>query len=394
MLTWLKRTGVPAFLTLVLGIAIGLAVVSPVQLAYSQQVAVADPQTQLLHDIYNRVNPSVVSIDVRIPTSANAGPRQFGFGQQGAQPYAYAAGSGFVYDTAGHIVTNAHVVQGADQVEITFADSTMMRAKITGIDLDSDIAVIQAQGDISKYPPVPLADSDAVQVGDRAIAIGNPFQRAGTMTDGIVSGLHRSVSGLVSTTGGGSYQIPDAIQTDAALNPGNSGGPLLNSQGQVIGVNEQIESLVQQSSGVSFAIPSNLVKLVADGLIKNGKVQHTFLGISSVPLTLDVLDALKLPENTRGAYVEAVQPGSPAAKAGVRGGGTNTVAVNGADVSIGGDVITAINNQPIKNFDDLTSYLFTKTQVGQTITLTVLRGGKTQSVQVTLAARPSANVNQ
>jgi 2-alkenal reductase len=158
----------------------------------------------------------------------------------------------------------------------------------------------------------------------------------------------------------------------------------------VVGINEQIESQVQQSSGVSFAIPSNLVKLVADGLIKSGHVQHTFLGISSVPLTLDVLDALKLPENTRGAYVESVQPGSPAEKSGLRGGGTNTVAVNGADVSIGGDIITAIDNQPIKTFDDLTSYLFTKTQVGQTITLTVLRNGKTENVQVTLAARPSS----
>ncbi len=389
MLTWIKRTGVPALMTLVLGVAIGLTVVSPAMLASGQQAAVADPQTQLLHDIYSKVNPSVVSIDVRIPTSTNSsGRRGGGFGQQNAQPYAYAAGSGFVYDTAGHLVTNAHVVQGADQIEITFADSTMMRAKVVGIDLDADVAVIQAQGNISKYAPVPMGDSDAVQVGDRAIAIGNPFQFAGTMTNGIVSGLHRTVSGLVTTSGGGSYQIPDAIQTDAALNPGNSGGPLLNSQGQVIGINEQIESQVQQSSGVSFAIPSNLVKQVADGLIKNGRVQHTYLGISSVPLDLDVLDALKLPENTRGAYVEAVQPGSPADKAGLRGGGSTTIAINGADLAVGGDVITAINNQPVQSFDDLTGYLFTKTQVGQTVTLTVLRGGKTQNIQVTLTARP------
>src|SRR5262249_15569831 len=158
------------------------------------------------------------------------------------------------------IVTNAHVVDGADRIEITFSDGNQMFAKLVGIDEDADIAVIKAQGNTSAYAPLTIANSDNVQVGDRAVAIGNPFERSGTMTQGIVSGLHRSVDGIASAGNGQSYQIPDAIQTDAALNPGNSGGPLLDSNADVIGVNEQIASDVRQSSGVSFSIPSNLVK--------------------------------------------------------------------------------------------------------------------------------------
>jgi 2-alkenal reductase len=277
-------------------------------------------------------------------------------------------------------------------VEITFSDDTMMHAKIVGVDLDSDLAVLQAEGDTSRYAPLPLGDSSAVTVGDRAIAIGNPFQRSGTMTQGIVSGVHRSVDGLAQASGGGTYLIPDAIQTDAALNPGNSGGPLLNNLGQVIGVNEQIESQVRQSSGVSFAIPSNLVKQVADALIKNGKLDHTWLGVAGVSLDLDLNEALKLPTNTRGAYLTGVQAGSPAAKAGLKAGvDSTTVQVSGNDVPVGGDIVTAVDGQAVQHFDDLSAYLFTKTKVGQTITLTVLRNGKTQDVKVTLGSRPHAN---
>lgn len=289
-----------------------------------------------------------------------------------------------MYDAAGHIVTNAHVVQGTDQVEVTFADGVTMHASIVGIDVDADLAVIKAQGDTSKYAPVSLANSDALQVGDRAIAIGNPFENAGTMTQGIVSGLHRPVQGLNQN-----YTIPDAIQTDAAINPGNSGGPLLNDQGQVIGVNEQIASDVRQSSGVSFSIPSNLVKLVADALIKDGKIEHTYLGIGGGSLTLDVNEALKIAANTQGAFVTQVQPGSPAAQAGLRAG-TQTAIIQGQQVVIGGDIIVAVDKQPVHQFEDLTAYLFTKTHVGQVVTLTIIRGGKQMDVQVTLAARPAA----
>jgi len=359
--------------------------VTPPRVVFSQSSS-SDGETALLRQVYAKVNPSVVSINVRLAVSNQAGIAPSQGNPNAGQAFEEAAGSGFVYDTSGHIVTNAHVVQGATNVEVTFSDETIMRAKIIGIDLDSDLAVIQVIGDTSKYAPVALGDSDAVSVGDRAIAIGNPFEKAGTMTQGIVSGLHRSVSGLQPAGGTSTYTIPDALQTDAALNPGNSGGPLLNSNGEVIGVNEQIESQVRQSSGVSFAISSNLVKLVIPALLKDGKVQHSYLGISSAGLDLDIDDALNVPENTRGVYVLAVQPGSPAAKVGLKGAqqGNNTDAV-----PTGGDVILAIDGQPIVHADDLTSYVFMKTTPGQTIKLTILRNGKQQDLTATLAARPN-----
>ncbi len=208
------------------------------------------------------------------------------------------------------------------------------------------------------------------------------------MTQGIVSGLHRPVDGLVLN-----YTIPDAIQTDAAINPGNSGGPLLNDQGQVIGVNEQIASQVRQSSGVSFSIPSNLVKIVADALIKDGQVQHMYLGIGGGSLVLDVNEALKIDANTRGAFITQVQPGSPAAAAGLKAG-TKRITLQGQQTVIGGDIIIAVDKQPVTTFQDLTSYLFTKTTVGQKITLTILRNGQKQDIEITLAARPAATTSQ
>jgi len=298
----------------ILGLALGMSVLNPGVRVSGQDAG--DSETQLLRGIYAKVNPSVVSIAVRIPQSRASGNSSAGSPNGAAQPFAYAAGSGFLYDNQGDIVTNAHVVEGTDRVEVTFGDDVTMHAKIVGVDLDSDLAVIKAEGDVSKYQPLPLADSDQVMVGDRAIAIGNPFQRSGTMTQGIVSGVKRSVDGLAQTSNGGAYTIPDAIQTDAALNPGNSGGPLLNNQGQVIGVNEQIASEVRQSSGVSFSIPSNLVKIVAEALVKDGKIEHPYLGISGGSLSLDINDAMKLPAETRGAYVSGVSANGPAAKAG------------------------------------------------------------------------------
>ncbi len=390
MWTRIKQTGIPALLTLILGIVIGLSLLGPVRTVRSDSPN--DGESDLLKSIYQQVNPSVVSINVRIPTTGpGASDLQPSGGQNGLpgqqQPYQYAAGSGFVYDNAGHIVTNAHVVAGTDQVEVTFSDDTMMHAKIVGIDNDSDLAVIQVQGDFSKYKPLELANSDQIVVGDRAIAIGNPFEEAGTMTQGIVSGVHRSVLGLAQTQQG-AYTIPDAIQTDAALNPGNSGGPLLNNLGQVIGVNEQIASEVRQSSGVSFAIPSNLTKMVADALIKDGKVEHSWLGISGTSLVLDINEAMKLDPNQHGVLVSTVDPGSPAADAGLKGG-NQTTTISGQRSILGGDVIIAVDGQTLNHFDDLVSYLFTKTKVGQNITLTVLRNGEKQDLKVTLAARPT-----
>jgi len=397
MLQGIKRGGAAIVLAATLGTAVGYGAATPLQTVHGQNAAVADSETDLLSQLYQRVSPSVVSINVRLPqTASNSGVvpgRRNGQGNPNGQAnpgqYAYAAGSGFVYDNQGHLVTNAHVVQGADRIEITFSDGTQMHATLVGIDPDSDLAVIKAEGDISKYAPLPIANSDELKVGERAVAIGNPFEQAGTMTQGIVSGLRRSVSGLGDAGQGQTYLIPNAIQTDAALNPGNSGGPLLNNNGEVIGINEQIASQVQQSSGVSFAIPSNLVKQVVDLLIKDGNIVHPWLGISGGSLSLDTNEALKLPANTHGAYVMTVSPGSPAEKAGLKGAQTSRQTV--ADPSVvpaGGDIITAIDKQPVKSFDDVLAYVFDNTKVGQQITITVLRGGQQMDLQLTLGARP------
>jgi serine protease Do len=349
---------------------------------------VGDPQTAILHNVYAHANPSVVSITVRIPAQ-----QQQQMFQQQTSPYEYAAGSGFVYDTQGDVVTNTHVIQNADQIEVTFADGTYRHATLVGSDPDSDIAVIKVEGDMSTYQPLTVAESDAVKVGDMAIAIGNPFRRSGTMTHGIVSGIHRTVSGLTQSQNGGGYTIPDAIQTDAPINPGNSGGPLLNMQGQVIGVNEQIESSVQQSSGVGFAIPADIVKTAADAIISKGSLEHSWLGIAGVSLNLDLNDVLSLDKDIHGVYVTAISSSSPAAKAGLVVG-QRQVSVNGEDFLAGSDVITAIDGQMVNDFDTLTAYLFEHTKPGQTVTLSVLRNGHTEDVKVTLQARPHKLISE
>ncbi len=372
----IKVAILPTAIALIVGITIGFGALGTTHIVQGQSAT--DPEAQIFRDLYTHINPSVVSLNVRGPTTD----------QFGNASYEYAAGSGFIYDTKGHIVTNAHVVlsstgQTVDQIEIIFSDNTQLYGKLVGLDVDSDIAVIQAQGDTSKYPPLPLADSNSVQAGDRVIAIGNPFGISGTMTQGIVSGVGRSVQGL------NVYSIPDAIQTDAAINPGNSGGPLVNEAGQVIGINEQIASQVRQSSGVSFAIPSDIVKQAADALIQTGKIQHTYLGIAGTTTSLLTNNAMNVPAETHGALITGIRPNSPAAAAGLRGGSTDITDEQGQNITVGGDIITAVNGQPIARYEDLTTYLFTKTTVGQTVTLTILRNGQQQQVQVKLVARPA-----
>jgi len=390
MLRSFKRTGAALLLAVTFGTAVGYGAAGPIQTVHSQNTVV-DSETDLLRSLYARVNPSVVSIVVRIPAAQATRQGQSPVNpNQPNQQFAQAAGSGWVYDKAGHIITNAHVVEGADRIEVTFSDGNMVRADVVGSDPDSDIAVIKATSDISAYAPLVLANSDEVTVGDRAVAIGNPFEQAGTMTQGIISGIGRSVEGLASAGNGQNYLIPSVLQTDAALNPGNSGGPLLNSNGEVIGVNEQIASQVRQSSGVSFAIPSNLVKQTADTLITDGKVVHPWLGISGTSLGLDINEALKLPENSKGAYVTGVSPNSPAFKAGLKGAASSNTVANNAAVPAGGDIIVAIDKQPVKNFNDVLAYIFNKTKVGQTVTITVLRNGQQQDLQLTLGPRPTA----
>jgi S1-C subfamily serine protease len=231
-----------------------------------------------------------------------------------------------------------------------------------------------------------------VKVGQLAVAIGNPFGHENTMTVGFVSAIGRSIPADGGTSNV-SYTIPDVIQTDAPINPGNSGGVLVDDQGQVMGVTAQIDSPVRASVGIGFVIPSNIVQKVAPELIKSGHYEHTWLGISGGSLIPDLATAMNLKSDQRGALVNQVTSGSPAEKAGVRGSSQQTT-INGESVNVGGDVIIAIDNQPIKTFDDLVAYLTSSTSVGQTVTLTILRDGQQQDVKVTLAARPTAEARQ
>ena len=351
-----------------------------------------------LENIYKTVSPSVVNIQVVQQVSAsNSDPNQipafpfFGFpqgqGQQPQQQFQSALGSGFVWDQQGHIVTNNHVVSGADKIEVTFSDGSTVPATLVGADPDSDLAVLKVDMSADKLHPVQMADSKSIQVGQLAIAIGNPFGLEGSMTTGIISALGRSLP--ADETAVQAYTIPDIIQTDAPINPGNSGGILVDAQGQVLGVTSAIESPVRANAGVGFAIPSAIVNNVVPALIKDGKYVHSWLGVSGTSLTPDLAKAMNLDVSQRGALVEEVLPNSPAEKAGLQGSNQQTT-INGQNVNVGGDVITAIDNQPVLQMDDLIAYLAGSTKVDQKVSLTILRDGKQQNVDVTLAARPSA----
>ena len=343
---------------------------------------------QTLEQIYQKVSPSVVNVDV-VLSGTSFVPRRFG--GSGTPVQQSALGSGFVWDTEGHIVTNNHVVDGATKISVTFADGTVAPAKLVGADLNSDLAVIQVQVPANALKPVELMDSTQVTVGQVAIAIGNPFGLSGTMTTGIVSGLDRSLPvGLdnQSAQTGPTYSIPDIIQTDASINPGNSGGVLVNDQGQVMGVTAAIESSTNSNSGIGFVIPSVIVQKVVPALITTGHYDHPQLGISGTSLTPDLVTANKLPDNQQGILVVDVTANGPAAKAGLKAS-RQQVAADGTAIPVGGDVIVAIDQHPISHFEDIGSYLFENTQAGQTVTLDILREGQHKSISVTLGILPT-----
>ncbi|HMN62532.1 MAG TPA: trypsin-like peptidase domain-containing protein, partial [Anaerolinea sp.] len=273
-----------------------------------------------LQDIYTRVNPSIVAIHVVSPASASSSNP---LSQQGNTPQVQEAlGSGFVWDTQGHIITNNHVVSGAQKIDVTFSDGTNVPATLVGADPDSDLAVIKVDVSTDMLHPVTLADSTQVKVGQLAIALGNPFGLENTMTVGIVSALGRSLPANenASSSSGPTYTIPDIIQTDAPINPGNSGGVLLDANGQVIGVTAAIESPSQANAGIGLVIPSQIVGKVVPALIKDGKFVHPWLGISGASLNLDLATAMKLTPTQRGVLVATVTPNSPASKAGILSG--------------------------------------------------------------------------
>ncbi|MFL7868110.1 MAG: trypsin-like peptidase domain-containing protein [Anaerolineales bacterium] len=353
-----------------------------------------------LENIYSTVSPSVVNIHVvqKVANNGTVTSQIPGFpffnipqGQQQApQQYQSALGSGFIWDQNGDIVTNNHVVSGADTIEVTFSDGTIVPATLVGADPDSDLAVIKVDVAANKLHPVQMANSDAVKVGELAIAIGEPFGLEGTMTTGIISAVGRSLPANENSTQ--SYTIPDVIQTDAPINPGNSGGVLVDAQGQVIGVTSAIESPSGSNAGIGFAIPSTIVNRVIPALIKDGKYVHTWLGISGTNLIPELATAMNLDASQRGALVEEIMPNSPAEQAGLQGS-NKQVTIQGQNAMVGGDVITAIDNQPVLQMDDLIAYLADSTTVGQKVTLTILRDGKQKTLDVTLAARPSTNQN-
>lgn len=363
-----------------------------------------------LAEIYERVNPSVVSIRVvqpaagallqglpelpnipglpQIPSDPNT-PQL-----PESQPFAQGMGSGFVWDEQGKIVTNNHVVEGASKIQVTFSDGTTVPAELIGADPDSDLAVIRVDVDPDRLHPVTMGDSSGLRVGQLAIAIGNPFGQEGTMTVGIISALGRLLpTNEFSLDGRPSYSIPEVIQTDAPINPGNSGGVLVDDQGLVIGVTAAIESPVRANSGVGYVIPASIVQRVVPQLISSGSVVHPYLGISGIGLTPDLATAMDLGATQRGALVAEVVPDGPADKAGLLGS-DRQVTIDGQPVNVGGDVIVAIDGQTVNEMDDLIAYLFTQTEVGQQVSLTVLREGREQDVKVTLEARPGSPQQQ
>ena len=352
---------------------------------------------QTLTEIYEFVNPSVVNIRVVTSASNVLGgeglpeipglPNIPGLPEDGGLPFSQGLGSGFVWDEQGHIVTNNHVVENAEKIEVTFHDGTVAEAALVGADPDSDLAVIKVDMPDGQLLPVVMADSDQVKVGELGIAIGNPYGLDGTMTVGIISALGRVLASDLENLSGTSYSIPNIIQTDAPINPGNSGGVLVNDQGQVLGVTFAIESATGSSAGIGFVIPSAIVKRVVPSLIETGVYEHPYLGISGLSLTPDLAEAMNLDTDQRGALVATVVSGGPADEAGLLPS-EDQVTVDGQSIGVGGDVITAFQGLPVKEMDDLISYLSSQGQVGQEVTLTILRNGQEQEVQVTLGARP------
>jgi len=319
-----------------------------------------------LAEIFERVEGGVVSVRVISPD-----PRL----QSGG------SGSGFVYDEQGHIITNEHVVDGRGRITVTFLDGRSYNAEIVGVDPFTDVAVIRADSGPALLRPLPIGDSSAIRVGEPVAAIGNPFGLSGSMTSGIVSQLGRLLPAPESD-----FSIPDIIQIDAPINPGNSGGPLLNSAGEVIGMNTAIQTDTGQFVGIGFAVPSQTMLKVVPRLISDGEYLHPWIGVSGIDIYPDLARALGL-EDSRGFLISGVARGGPADKAGLRGS-TVIVEVGGSPVSIGGDVILAVDGLDVRKIDDILVHLQREKAVGDSISLRVLRDGAERLVTLTLDERP------
>jgi S1-C subfamily serine protease len=339
----------------------------PAAISSSEPAALTDASESTIGQIYDRVAAGVVELSV-------SGTSSTPFGDQQAQ----AEGSGFVIDEEGHIVTNAHVVDGAETITVTFSDGTEVPAELVGQDASTDLAVVKVDVPASRLGPLTLGSSADVRIGDPVVAIGSPFGLEGTVTSGIVSALDRTIDAP------NGFTISGAIQTDAAINHGNSGGPLLDAAGKVIGVTAQIASESGGNDGVGFAIPSDTVRQVAEQLVAGKTVEHAYLGVSLATVDAAAAQALDLP---RGVQIVSVQPGSPAAEAGLRAGSATTD-VNGQAYSTDGDVVTAIDGTRVSSADELSAEIAGR-HPGDRVSLSVYRDGATTSVEVTLGTRPS-----
>jgi S1-C subfamily serine protease len=327
-----------------------------------------------VNEIYKRDGPGVVFISAEVTTQQES---PFGFPQE---QRGQATGSGFVIDEQGHVLTNAHVVEGASKIEVAFGDRNSVDAKLLGSDASTDVALLKVKASKKVLKPLSLGDSSKLEVGDAVVAIGNPFGLDRTVTTGIVSALQRK---LEAPNG---FTIDNVIQTDAAINPGNSGGPLLDSLGRVVGINSQIANGGGGGSiGIGFAVPINTAKKISDQLKEKGRVEHAFLGVTGLSITKSMAENLNLP-TAEGVLVQ--QATGPARKAGVKGGDT-PVSIGGADILLGGDVLVAIDGKKVRSMDDVIGVVSSK-KPGSEVTLELRRGDQKRSVKVKLGDRPAS----
>ena len=336
----------------------------------AEQSSAAAASAASVSSVYRKVNRGVVEITVTTGASS-------GFGAPGSGD-AQAQGSGFVLDDDGHVVTNQHVVDGATEISVRFWDGSSYPAEVVGTDASTDLAVLTVNAPSTKLHPLSLGSSSSLAVGDGVVAVGSPFGLEGTVTSGIVSALHRQIEAP------NGFSIDDAIQTDAAINHGNSGGPLLDTLGRVVGVNAQIESESGGSDGVGFAVPSDTIRPVVAQLITGGSVSHAYLGVGVATITQSAAERLDL---TPGVALTSVREGTPAAEAGLRAA-TDATTSGGEEVPTGGDVITAIDGDAVQTAEELRARIDAK-QPGDALKLTYVRDGATRTATVTLADRPS-----
>ena len=325
-----------------------------------------ESETLSLMEIFEKAEPGVV----RVNTIRNQTMNETG-----------GVGSGFVFDKMGHIITNAHVIEGSTKTVVTFLDGRSYNAEIIGMDEYTDIGVIKVNADLKLLQPLSLGDSSNLNVGEPITAIGNPFGLSGSMTSGIVSQMGRLLPS------GSGYSIPDVIQTDAAINPGNSGGPLLNMRGNIVGINTAIQSTTGEFTGVGFAIPSQTVAKIVPTLISEGEYKHPWIGISGRDIDPDTANVLGL-KDALGFLIITVVENSPAADAGLIGS-NKTIEVDGKEYPVGGDVIVAVDGMDVRKIDDILVHLQRVKTVGDEMNLEVLRDGRTTNVTVILQERPN-----